>query len=900
MKHTLHSHARTGLALGLGVALAVCTLVLMRQLSFPGASLVRNSYNLSHFLGDTWQPELSDSPVALVYLDQASHQSEQQNPLLPWDRRLHARLVQRLTAAGAKAIVFDILFSDPGNDREATEAFAKAIKDSGRVVLASELSYSSLRMEDSAGARVQNLTLPTQDLLQSAKTTGLANLIVEDDFIVRRCFPGFDPETRPALAWAALGVLNSNRNTHASQSPASWLRYYGRALTLPHVSYTHALDPQAVPDSFFRDRIVYIGAKPITGAFTERRDEFRSPYPSWRRDLFMPAVEIHATQTLNLIRGDGLHRLPASLETGLLILVPILFSLLLFWQRPWVGLVTVLGTELAVLAGVVWGFAQMNLWFPWLLVSALQIPGCWIVSIVFHSLEWQRARRRLEHQRRLSEKRILEQAALIDKARDAILVMSLEGLVRYANPGASLLYGWSSAEFEKPGVADQLFAPCADQAKEAQKTTLRTGAWAGEMQQATRSGDCRIVRSRWTLLNNDQGSPDALLLMNTDVTHERQLEAQFLRTQRLQAVWSLAGGMAHDLSNALAPVLMGVQRLQKQITDPESQRTLSIIESNTRRGADMVRQVLTFSRGKEGDRQVLPVERSLRDMERIAAQTFPKSISVVAMTPPDLWPVLGNATQLHQVLVNLCINARDAMPQGGQLTLAADNVRLSAEEAASMPKATPGDYVMILVSDTGTGIPPEVMPHLFEPFFTTKPEGRGTGLGLHTTAQIVSNHGGFIHVRTEPGQGATFEIYFPRAEHSSGEVHAPQGALVEPGGGRRILIADDEESVREMLTSILQDQGYQVTAVRHGGEVITHLEQEPKAPDLVLLDSEMPVMNGQQTLEILRARWPQVRSLRMGTQPSDNAPSPSPALDLLKPFTTEQLLLAVQKQLSLG
>ena len=208
---------------------------------------------------------------------------------------------------------------------------------------------------------------------------------------------------------------------------------------------------------------------------------------------------------------------------------------------------------------------------------------------------------------------------VLGQARDAILVRNLEGVIVYANPSAATLYGWAENAFQNPGVVEQLFAPCSEMVAEATEATRRHGEWTGEMRQATRTGEIRVVRSRWTLIRDQRNAPQAILLINSDITHEKQLESQVLRTQRLEAVWSLAGGMAHDLSNSLAPVLMGIQRLQKRVTDPESQRTLSVIEANTQRGADMVRQVLAFSRGQDGHRELLALGRHLREMERIVA-----------------------------------------------------------------------------------------------------------------------------------------------------------------------------------------------------------------------------------------------------------------------------------------
>ena len=869
---------------------------MLRPGSFPGTTFVRWSYDLSHFLSEPWQKPLEDSAVVLVYLDLESYLGEHQNPAAPWDRQLHARLLDRLTDAGAKAIVFDILFSNPGPDPEADALLRAAIQRNGRVILASDLNNSSLRPEPQLGGPdIQKLNQPTQRFLEVAAATGLANVIVDDDFVIRRRFGGFASVSTLPLADTAVRVASLSNTPKSSE--ARWLRYYGRALTLPHVGYRHALDPAAVPREFFRNKIVFIGAKPMTSGFTELRDEFRSPFPSWRRDLFMPAVEVHATQALNLVRGDGLTRFEPVAESFVLGISAITLTFLLLNVRLWIGTGCALIAELLLLGCVISGFCGWNLWFPWTVIAGLQIPGAWAAAVVFHSLEWRRARLRLEAERRISEQKIREQAALIDKARDAILVRNLEGVIVYANPSAATLYGWAENAFQNPGVVEQLFAPCSEMVAEATEATRRHGEWTGEMRQATRTGEIRVVRSRWTLIRDQRNAPQAILLINSDITHEKQLESQVLRTQRLEAVWSLAGGMAHDLSNSLAPVLMGIQRLQKRVTDPESQRTLSVIEANTQRGADMVRQVLAFSRGQDGHRELLALGRHLREMERIVAQTFPKGISVAVMSPPDLWSVRANATQLHQVLLNLAVNARDAMPHGGLLTLAADNVALSEVEAKQIPKATPGNYVMLLVSDTGTGIPPDVMAHLFEPFFTTKPEGKGTGLGLHTSARIVEGHGGFLHVRTELGQGTTFEAYLPKVEGSQSEASQPDGSAPPVGNQELILVVDDEEPVREMLLTTLQENGYRVASASNGAEALEWLRKHSEQPAVLLVDTEMPVMDGVVTEAAVLVEWPSLNVVRMSTRatPFPNAADRPTEITapLSKPFTVAQLLSAM-------
>jgi PAS domain S-box-containing protein len=410
------------------------------------------------------------------------------------------------------------------------------------------------------------------------------------------------------------------------------------------------------------------------------------------------------------------------------------------------------------------------------------------------------------------------------------------------------------------------------------------------------SGEIRIVREQAEVVRGEAGQTVRMVGTVQDITEQKRIETEFLRAQRMDSIGALAGGMAHDLNNALSPILMGVQLIRRKIHDPETQQMLRVIETNTHRGADMVRQVLTFARGREGDRELLDVGRLLREMEHIARQTLPRTIDVSTLTPPDLWPVMGNSTQLHQILLNLCINARDAMPEGGQLTLAADNVELTATEAGLMPNATPGAHVMMLVSDTGTGIAPEILPRLFQPFFSTKGAGHGTGLGLSTVARIVRNHGGFVSVKSEIGVGSTFEVYFPRAESIPAPPPRPAEDQLPRGHGEWILLLEDDRSVREMVASSLGEYGYRVVSAGSGSEARTLLRQHARDLRLILT---VPAQNGMVPLDTIRALCPEVPLIVMsGEVESDFVSRSNDAIACLaKPFSLENLLTGVAKAL---
>jgi PAS domain S-box-containing protein len=865
----------------------------MSPWSRTGTSLVRASYDWSQtIIAGT---AVSNAPVVIVYLDLDSYLREKQNPAEPWDRARHALLLNRLTAAGAKAVVFDIIFGEPGTNTEADREFISALHANGRVVLAAEISRSSRSTPGAEGIESMQLSMPAQPFLDAAASWGIANTIVDDDFVVRRQFNGLLGQSEPALAFAAARLV-----TMVATNPpdTQWLHYYGKPLTIPHVSYSAALRSDEVSDRFFRGKIVMIGARPMAGTFLERKDEFRSPLAAWGdRDLFMPAVEVHATQLMNLLRNDSLHRWSPGKEILALILSAVACSGMMFRCRPLPGAALAAVAELSLFGVASLMLTEGGFWFPWLVIAAVQIPGALAGSVLYQSLQWYWQKRRLEAQRRADELKIREQAALIDKAQDAILVENVHGGIVYANPSAERLYGWSLAELQQNGAAHHIFATCEKLAGEARQATLITGEWRGEMEHTARDGRRLIVASRCTLIKNENGEPRSLLFINTDVTEKKRLELEFFRAQRIEGLGALAGGMAHDLNNALSPILMGLQLLQKQPVNDETRRMLSVMEDNTHRGADMVRQVLLFSRGRESEKLPLSLGNLVHEMERIARQTFPKSINVAALVPADLWPVLGNATQLHQVLLNLCVNARDAMPEGGELTLAADNVELGVGEADEIPNGRPGRYVMLLVADTGSGIAPEILPRIFEPFFTTKPAGVGTGLGLSTTARIVSQHAGFLNVKSEPGFGTTFEIYLPcttlppKSETTSlPPTHLPRG------DSELILVADDEESVREMVSLGLTSQGYRVITAANGAEASILFEQYVGEVRLVLLDTDMPVLNGQATIPLIRARNATVPIVLMSGDVTEIRDVDN-AAKLMKPFKLEDLLQSVATHL---
>jgi PAS domain S-box-containing protein len=501
-------------------------------------------------------------------------------------------------------------------------------------------------------------------------------------------------------------------------------------------------------------------------------------------------------------------------------------------------------------------------------------------------------------QRKRAEKRILEQATLLDKATDAILVNDLQEGIVFWNQAAQRLYGWSESEATGKNVQDLLHKKYRPDVEMALQTALHKGEWSGELSQYTRADKEIVVASRWTLVRDEQGQPKAYLIINNNITEKKKLESQILRAQRMESIGTLASGIAHDLNNVLAPIMMGVQVLQMRTTDPVKQSMLKTLEASTQRAADLVKQVLSFARGTEGERHVLQLEHLVKEVVKLLKETFPRSIQTQVAIPKDFWLISGNSTQLHQVLMNLCVNARDAMPNGGRLNIKGKNMILDENYARMNPEAQPGPYVVLAVEDTGTGIPPGILDRIFDPFFTTKEVGKGTGLGLSTSMGIIKGHGGFIHVYSEPNKGTSFSVYLPALESAVSKQLEQQTRQLPVGRGELILVVDDEPSIREVSKATLETHGYRVLCAEDGSEALAIFVQHRADIQVVLIDMMMPIMDGPSTIRALRKLEPQVRIMGMsGLAENVQAFEASGEMRLLlrKPFTAESLLTSLQK-----
>jgi len=461
--------------------------------------------------------------------------------------------------------------------------------------------------------------------------------------------------------------------------------------------------------------------------------------------------------------------------------------------------------------------------------------------------------------RKLAADQIAEQAAFLNKARDAILVQDLEGKIIFWNNGAERLYGWTRQEAMGRNAGELLYLDT-KKFKEINELTLSQGEWHGELQHLAKDRREITIEARWTLIRDNDGRPKSILAINTDVTEKKKIEAQFMRAQRMESIGTLAGGIAHDLNNILAPIMMSIDILKTLSNDPQAKSILETIEVSSKRGADIVRQVLSFARGLEGERIEVQPKHLLKDLESIIKDTFPKDIRLQFSIPNDTWTILGDPTQIHQILLNLCVNARDAMPNGGNLQVGVENCVLDEQYAAMNIQAKAGRYLKITVTDSGTGMSPELIDKIFEPFFTTKELNKGTGLGLSTVMAVVKSHGGMINVYSEPGKGTTFKVYLPAMETSSeGRKGLMEQAVLPRGSGETILVVDDEASILTITSQTLQAFGYRVLTAIDGADAIAVYARNMTEIAVVLTDMMMPIMDGPAMIHALTRINPSVK-----------------------------------------
>jgi len=392
--------------------------------------------------------------------------------------------------------------------------------------------------------------------------------------------------------------------------------------------------------------------------------------------------------------------------------------------------------------------------------------------------------------------------------------------------------------------------------------------------------EVRWLAIKSSLFCDDQGNPERLLGIQMDITDKKQMEEQFFRAQRLESLGTLASGIAHDFNNILTPILLVVQLLPLKLPDADAsvQAKLDILERSAQRGADLVKQILSFARGVEGKRFYLQVHHLMREIHNLVRQTLPRSIEISTSVPDHLWSVWGDATQLHQVFMNLCVNARDAMPEGGTLTIQGENLTMDEVCSTMYSEVSPGQYVVITVSDTGTGMTPEVMNRIFDPFFTTKALGQGTGLGLSAVLGIV--------------ESSQFQVFLPAVLSPNESAEEPLDLL--RGHDELVLVVDDEPAICEIMKTTLEMYNYRVLVANDGLAAIALLAEYKDYIHAVLMDMMMPTMDGLTASHLLKRLNPNLKAFATSGLGSTDAASRAEKLGfqgfLAKPFTTRELL----------
>jgi PAS domain S-box-containing protein len=486
--------------------------------------------------------------------------------------------------------------------------------------------------------------------------------------------------------------------------------------------------------------------------------------------------------------------------------------------------------------------------------------------------------------------RIAEQAAILEQISDAVHLRDTAGKISYWNHGSRTLYGWEKEEALGKLAAELMSPEPFPEPKEAWQVVEATGVWQGEMKQVTQSGCEILVEQRRTLMKNAAGESTGQLIINVDVTDRRRAESLARRSQRLESIGTLVGGIAHDLNNLLTPILMGTSLLAKPQSPEGRQHLLDTIRTSAERGGSMIKQLLAFAGGSEGEKQIIDLAAVVHEIEDILAHTLPKTIAMTVDCPPGIWKVLGDSTELTQVFMNLSINARDAMPGGGALAFEVTNLHVCKEDLPRTHLPSSGRYVRLTITDTGSGMSPDVVEQAFDPFFTTKAQGKGTGLGLATSRGIIRAHGGVISIESEVGRGTKFTIYLPAEQGEASQAGHQQADALSWGEGETVLLVDDEAPILALARATLERHGYHVLTANSGSEALTLLQQQGGKLAAAIVDMMMPGLDGPTTMERLRSIQP---GLPMIASSGLRRPPAAQAF-LPKPYSDQQLLQTVR------
>jgi PAS domain S-box-containing protein len=506
--------------------------------------------------------------------------------------------------------------------------------------------------------------------------------------------------------------------------------------------------------------------------------------------------------------------------------------------------------------------------------------------------------------RRAGEAELRKLSQAVEQSPVSIVITDLEGNIEYVNPKFTELTGYARDEVmgKNPRILKSGEMP-----PEFYRTLWQTitsgGEWRGELRNCKKNGELFWEDASISSILDERGRITHFLAVKEDITARKALEAQYAQSQKMEAIGRLAGGVAHDFNNLLT-VISGYTSLllRDAARDSRPGMALAEIEAASKRAAALTQQLLAFGRRQVLQPRPLNLAAIVSEVETLLRRVIGEDVVFSTSGSPDLGTIVADPGQIEQVLLNLTVNARDAMPGGGRLEIETSNATVSEQAARAMPGLLPGEYVLLSVSDTGLGIPPEVLPHVFEPFFTTKEKGKGTGLGLATVYGIVKQSGGGIYADTEVGRGTTFRIYLPHVPEAAGEAPVAGNQAAVPRGSETILLVEDEGGVRNIVGRLLEDFGYHVISLSDPLEAIARMAGAgADGVALVLTDVVMPHMDGRTLSLRLREARPGLKILLMTGYMPDEALQAGGSGDgtplLQKPFRPEQLARKVREVL---
>ncbi len=894
-------------------------------------------------------------PSGRVVVVEIDEKSLTQYGRWPWSREILARLTTRLLDSGSATVVFDMMF--PEEDGRAPGAPSGAV-DSGRstndVLFADALSgrpavvgytmrfdggavdLSSCHLQslplvvlgpkesaDAASFRAAGAVCSVPQISQAAAGKGFLNAAPDSDGKLRRIplLMEHDQRYYPSLALAALNVYRhaSTMGLATDAFGASELRMDDRAVpmegqgflrlrfrgagrTFPHVSVADVL-ANRVPDGMLRGQIAIIG-----GSALGLQNTSVTPV-----DALFPAVEIQATAIDNLLQGDSFRR-PGeaqSLELALALLAGLAATYLLASLRSlWGALITLFAVAGAWIGCVLLLLATGNLISP-LPVSTALIGTVSVLTIVNYRLEKRRAdwtqqrlastTERSRDELRQSENRYQQ---LVENVNDAIIMVDLESRLSFANRRFLELFGLEHSEIHNVHLEDHVAQEWCSELREKYDRLFRGDSSHEQIEyEGVRPDGTRIWIEALVTVVHVHGRISGAQAALRDVTERKRIEAQYLQAQRMESVGRLAGSVAHDFNNLLT-VINGYSELLLQSLgagDP-SRESVEQIRVAGERATELTQKLLAFSRKQPAQLKVLDLNVEVADTKNMVGRLMGEDIGLTTVLSPKPGYVMADPTQLHQVLMNLLVNARDSMPQGGEVVIETRNIDVDGDFAGPPAGLAPGSYVYLAVSDTGTGMTEQVKQHMFEPFFTTKAPGKGTGLGLATIHSIIQKHGGGIGVRSELGKGSSFQIYLPRVDAGLAVQSSVSGPVAAPRGSQTVLVVDDQDSVRQLVSSILMSHGYHVLQASSGPAALALAAEYSETIHLLLTDVVMPQMSGRVLVDTLTAVRPAMKVLYMSGYSGETVDSHGVLLAgleyLAKPFTPAALAEKVRATLS--